>query len=295
MRPRRISWIGLGTIAGHHVDACEHAPDAGRPIAGYDVSPEARKRFEQRIATVGSLDELLARGDADAIVVSTPTPTHYDVCRAVIERGGPRTIVVEKPIATTLDDVRELLRAAARGGIELKGIYHAAYAPEVEWALANLGEQMRGVARVEAEFAEPELRPEIYGDSWLDSGINALSILARFVRIERGIVSPVASARSTFEGTFEGDSGTRPVPIRIRTSWDAPEPSKITRFHLDDGDTVVLDHQAMAVRSAGASWISDSPLPRLTQHYVGALRHALTSPASEARDLELHRLLLESR
>jgi hypothetical protein len=284
-----IAWVGLGTIAGHHLDACAHAPDVGRPVAGYDIDPDARKRFAQRIATAGSLDELLSRIDVDVIVVGTPTPTHDEVCRAVIERGAPRTLLVEKPIATTLDDVRELFRVAARADVELRGIYHAAYAPEVEWALANLEEQLRDVVRIEAEFVDPQLQPAIYGDSWLDSGINALSIIARFVRIDAGEIRSVASPASTFEAAFAGA-----VPISIRTSWGAPEPSKVTRFHLRDGGAVVLDHQAMTVRSAYGCWTSDSSLPRLTQHYVAALRHA-TSPSSESPDLELHRLLLESR
>ena len=255
-------------------------------------------RFDDRITTAGSLDELLERADADVIVVSTPTPTHYDVCRSVIERGGPRTILVEKPIATTSEDVRELLHAATRADVELKGIYHAAYAPEVEWALENLGEKLTDVVRIDAEFRDPHLSAATFGDSWLDSGINALSILARFVTIERGEV--VASATDTFEATFAGHSGGREIPIRVVTSWNASEPSKVTRFHLRNGGSVVLDHQAMAARclpetGAPIAWESDSPLPRLTQHYVRALRHELFGGSSEGRDLELHRLLLDSR
>lgn len=304
-RPR-ISWIGLGKIAGHHLDACEHAPDLGQPVAGFDVDPEARRRFETRIATVGSLDELLERADTDVIIVSTPTPTHHDVCRSVIDRGGPRTLLVEKPIATTLADVRELVRAAARADIELRGIYHAAYAPEVEWALEQLEEQLRDVVRIEAEFLDPhgQLSPDLaaatFGDSWLDSGINALSILVRFVSVQPGAVRPVASLPATFEATFRGSSGARSIPIRILTSWRASEPSKVTRLSLPDGGLVVLNHQAIAAqyfpsRGAVIAWGSESPLPRLTQHYVRALRHELAGGPSEGRDVELHRLLLESR
>jgi predicted dehydrogenase len=305
IRPR-ISWIGLGRIASHHLDACAHAPDLGRPVAGCDISPEARKRFEKRITTVASLDELLERADADVIIVSTPTATHYEVCRSVIERGGPSTLLVEKPIATTTEDVREMVRAAARADIELKGIYHAAYAPEVEWALANLGERIGDVVRVEAEFLDPHalLSPDLsattFGDSWLDSGINALSIIARFVSIEPGEVSAVASLPATFEAKFRGRSGERELPVRILTSWKASEPSKVTRFYLGNGGLVVLNHQAIAAQyfppqGAVVAWGSDSPLPRLTQHYLRALRWELFGRSPAGRDLDLHRLLLESR
>jgi predicted dehydrogenase len=295
-----ISWIGLGAIALHHLDAFAHAPGLGRPVAGFDVDREARERFARRIATVGSLEELLDRRDADVIVVSTPTPTHHEVCRAVIERGGARRILVEKPMATTLANVRELLRVAGAAGVELACIYHAAHGPEVEWALEHLGESVGEVVRVEAEFRDPPLPASVYGDSWLDSGINALSILARLVRIESGAVRALAASASGFGAAFTGRSRAGEVAIRIRTSWDAAESSKATRLELRSGGAIVLDHQAMAVQylpedGETISWVSDSALPRLTQHYVGAFRHALSVPPPESGDLELHRLLLESR
>jgi predicted dehydrogenase len=274
------------------------------PVAGCDISPEARRRFEKRIAVFGSLGDLLEQVETDVIVVSTPTPTHAEVSRSVIERGGPRTLLVEKPIATTSRDVRGLLRGAARAGIALRGIYHAAYAPEVEWALENLGDEIRDVARIEAEFVDPyDLSPgpsATFGDSWLDSGINALSIVGRFVSIGRGEVTAVASVPGAFLATFSAGVGARPVPVRIFTSWLAAEPSKVTRFHLRDGGLVVLDHQGTAaryspVRGAQIAWASDDGLPRLTRHYVRALRHELLGASPASRDLELHRLLLDSR
>ena len=290
-----IAWIGLGRIARHHLDAFAHAPALGEPVAGWDVDADARARAAPLIATADSLEELLVREDVDAVVVSTPTPTHRDVCRTVIEHGRPRMLLVEKPMATEWADVRELARAATSAGIALTCLYHAAYAPEVEWALGHLEDELEGVVGIEAEFADPHPSAAVFGDSWLDSGINALSVIARFVHVERGEVRPVASAPETFEGIFTGRSRAGEVPIRIRTSWHAPEPSKTTRLRLRDGGEVVLDHQAIAVRSGRTAWRSDSPLPRLTQHYLGAFRHALLDRPPDGSDVDLHRLLLESR
>jgi predicted dehydrogenase len=52
--------------------------------------------------------------DVDAITVVVPTPAHYEVAKAALERG--KHVLIEKPLATTLDEADELLRLAAVHG-----------------------------------------------------------------------------------------------------------------------------------------------------------------------------------
>ena len=59
-----------------------------------------------------SLDALLREVDALTIVV--PTPSHYAVARAALEQG--KHVLIEKPLAATLDEADELLAIARRTG-----------------------------------------------------------------------------------------------------------------------------------------------------------------------------------
>ena len=60
-----------------------------------------------------TLDALLDATDALTIVV--PTPAHYAVARAALERG--KHLLIEKPITATLAQADELLELATRNGV----------------------------------------------------------------------------------------------------------------------------------------------------------------------------------
>jgi hypothetical protein len=58
----------------------------------------------------GTLDELLS--ECDALTVVVPTPAHFAVAKAALARG--KHLLVEKPIAASLDEADELLDIARR-------------------------------------------------------------------------------------------------------------------------------------------------------------------------------------
>lgn len=55
--------------------------------------------------------------DADAVIVVTPPQTHLDVARVAIEQGKP--VLVEKPLAATMDDARAIVALAEEAGVLL--------------------------------------------------------------------------------------------------------------------------------------------------------------------------------
>lgn len=63
------------------------------------------------IATYRSLDELLADSAIDLVVVSTPSGTHYEAARRVLEAG--KNLVVDKPMAVTSAEIAELMALAS--------------------------------------------------------------------------------------------------------------------------------------------------------------------------------------
>jgi UDP-N-acetylglucosamine 3-dehydrogenase len=87
-------------------------------IAIVDPDPGA-----ERIAQVNgtrwlrSLDELLADETPDFVAVTVPTDRHAEVARAVIEAGA--AVLIEKPIAATLDEAEALIALAGEHGLPL--------------------------------------------------------------------------------------------------------------------------------------------------------------------------------
>jgi predicted dehydrogenase len=109
----RTGVIGAGGLGQHHIRILRDMQ--GPEFAGfYESRPEraAQVATELGVRAFDSLDALLNVVDAVTIVV--PTPAHYEVARQVLVRGIHA--LIEKPIATTLEQADEMLRLAKEHG-----------------------------------------------------------------------------------------------------------------------------------------------------------------------------------
>lgn len=106
--------VGAGGLGYHHVRILRDLP--GVRFAGFvDSRPEraAQVAEELGVQAHASLDALLDASDALTIVV--PTPAHHRVAAAALERG--KHLLIEKPLAATVEEADELLELAKRAGV----------------------------------------------------------------------------------------------------------------------------------------------------------------------------------
>ena len=112
-KPVRVGVVGAGALGFHHVRILRDVPGA-QLIGFYEARPERAAAVTKELG-VRAFDQLEALLDAvDAATIVVPTPAHYTVARAALERGTH--LLIEKPIAATLDEADELLSIAARTG-----------------------------------------------------------------------------------------------------------------------------------------------------------------------------------
>jgi predicted dehydrogenase len=69
------------------------------------------------IATFATVDELIEAKVCDAVVVAVPTPLHHSIAGACLDAG--LHVLVEKPIAVTLDEADDLIARAEAAGVTL--------------------------------------------------------------------------------------------------------------------------------------------------------------------------------
>jgi predicted dehydrogenase len=112
-RKTRIGVIGAGGLGQHHVRILGELPEATM-VGFYEARADRAAEIASTLGAraFGSLEELLAGVDAVTIVV--PTPGHYAVAKAALERGIH--VLVEKPFTATLDEADELLAIAEKSG-----------------------------------------------------------------------------------------------------------------------------------------------------------------------------------
>jgi predicted dehydrogenase len=113
-----IGIIGLGRMGTYHLETWERIE--GAQVVGVAEPNEAvaRERIGRRpIAHFKDYRELIRRRDVDAVCVTAPSQQHANIAMEVIAAG--KHLLVEKPIATTLEDGLRMAAAARQAGVKL--------------------------------------------------------------------------------------------------------------------------------------------------------------------------------
>lgn len=108
--------IGVGGLGQHHARWASRIGCID--FAGiYDIDSERAEKIagELKCRKFASLDELL--NEVDAVSVVTTTTSHCEVALKVIEAG--RHLLVEKPIAASLDEADKIISEAEAKGVKL--------------------------------------------------------------------------------------------------------------------------------------------------------------------------------
>lgn len=105
----RFGVAGLGNMGRHHVRVLSEMEETDL-VAVSDPSSEARSRVErERSVTVyESSVEMIDRAGLDAVIIAAPTIYHEEIATAALEAG--LHLLVEKPLAASLDGVAKILR-----------------------------------------------------------------------------------------------------------------------------------------------------------------------------------------
>jgi predicted dehydrogenase len=127
----RIGVVGLGYWGPNLVRNLHELPEA-EVVAVADPRPEAIEKVTRRYPAVratAQLADLLADPSIDAIVISTPISTHYELAKAALEAG--RHVFVEKPLATSAKQALHLVELAEAKNLVLMPGHTFLYSPPV--------------------------------------------------------------------------------------------------------------------------------------------------------------------
>jgi predicted dehydrogenase len=164
--------IGLGNILDAHLRALDQLPDF-EAVAVCDAAPEKRERVAATLGArpVATYDELL-RSAPDVVVVNTPHGLHCEMTVAALEAGCH--VLVEKPMAVSVDECRAMLAAAKAHGRELIVAESAGHTPGAvrtgeKFAAGELGRFFTG-GIISARFYFREGRPAWFLDPAISGG-----------------------------------------------------------------------------------------------------------------------------
>ena len=112
----RAAVIGAGVFGRHHAAKYMRAPGV-KLTAIADPSPDARHFVETHLHVLAVSDWRELLGEVDIVSICSPASTHAPIVRAFLNAGAH--VLVEKPIATDLDEAEDLIALAAANGLVL--------------------------------------------------------------------------------------------------------------------------------------------------------------------------------
>ncbi|QJW91363.1 Gfo/Idh/MocA family oxidoreductase [Spirosoma taeanense] len=113
--PLRIAVIGPGKVAHLHAKAVLQTPDT-QLVAVYGRTYQKADDFARQygIPAYDNIADMVAREAVDLCLVCTTHPAHRDPTVAALDAGSH--VLVEKPLASSLEDCDAMIEAARRNG-----------------------------------------------------------------------------------------------------------------------------------------------------------------------------------
>ncbi len=127
MTPIRIAVAGAGYIGQAHIGVALNSPSCVLS-AIVDPSPAAVALAAQAgVPLFNSIEDLLANNRPDGLVLATPNQLHVPQALQCIDAGLP--ILLEKPIATSVEEGQQLARVVEATGAKVLIGHHRAHSP----------------------------------------------------------------------------------------------------------------------------------------------------------------------
>lgn len=159
MAKTRLAVLGAGLIGARHAGAISSSEDA--ELVALADQTEAGRRLASNLGARHYDDfvRLLEAEALDGVICALPNQMHRAAALAAIERGLP--VLVEKPLADTLEAAEEIVRAGERAGVAVMVGHHRRFNPRVGTARRIIGSGALGrLVAVSAVWAAR--KPEDY-------------------------------------------------------------------------------------------------------------------------------------
>lgn len=129
----RIAVVGVGHLGQHHARLLA-SMDGVRLVGIVDTKPGRAGEIASKLGVPSftHLGELPLDG-LDAVTIAVPTVSHLDVALPLIDAGV--SVLVEKPLSSSLDDADKMIESAARRGVVLAAGHTERFNPAVVAAL----------------------------------------------------------------------------------------------------------------------------------------------------------------
>src|SRR5216683_149612 len=219
-RALRVGVIGAGIMGSNHARVLAGLPDTTL-VGVVDPLPAHRTRATELTGcrTFATLDELISEG-IDAVTVAAPTHLHHEITLGCIAREIH--VLVEKPIASSVQEGQEIVDAARRAGVTLMVGHVERFNPAVAAIKAAIsGEDILSIAITRVGPFPPRMSNV---GVVIDLAVHDIDLIRWFtdseiIEVQPQLSSAVAEREDIALLQFRTASG---VLAHINTNWLTP-------------------------------------------------------------------------
>jgi predicted dehydrogenase len=131
----KIGVFGVGHLGKFHLSNWQQIE--GVEVVGfYDPSDRSAQEVSEKYQIARFLDPDLLMDAVDAVDIVAPTTYHFELCKKAIRKS--RHVFVEKPLANTMNEARELLKLTRESNVKMQ-VGHVERFNPAFLAIENLG------------------------------------------------------------------------------------------------------------------------------------------------------------
>jgi predicted dehydrogenase len=216
----RMGVIGVGTMGSNHARVL--ASLSGVDLVGVADPERGQRELVTRVLgcpAVSDLEGLLKLG-VDAVTIAAPTHLHREIALACVDRGVH--VLVEKPIASSVEEGRDIISAARRAGLTLMVGHVERFNPAVQAIKEAIrGEDILSIAITRVGPFPPRMSNV---GVVIDLAVHDIDLISWFtdsdiVEVQSQLSSAMAEREDIALLQFRTASG---VLANINTNWLTP-------------------------------------------------------------------------
>ncbi|HEY8537999.1 MAG TPA: Gfo/Idh/MocA family oxidoreductase [Steroidobacteraceae bacterium] len=201
--PLRTAVIGVGYLGRFHAQKYVQLPEA-ELVAVVDANAEVAQRVASELGVEACTDSAQVLDRVDAVSIAVPTPLHFEIGRAALEKGVH--VLMEKPIASTLEEARTLVDLARQRGCVLQIGHLERFNP----AIVAAADRLSTPRFVESHRLAPFKQRGTDVSVILDLMIHDIDLIQELVR------EPIESIDAVGATVFSGEIDIVNARIRFR-------------------------------------------------------------------------------
>jgi len=222
----RVAVIGVGYLGQHHARLLASSNEV-ELVGVVDVKPDRAAEIAAKHGTKPFMaaQDLLGHdvpGGLDAVTIAVPTVAHVPVAMSFIERGV--SVLIEKPLAASVDEADRLIEAAEQYGVILAAGHTERFNPAVAAALPLVTDPRFVEIHRLGTFPERSLDIDVVFDLMIhDLDLLLAAVPSEVVSVEAvgvNVLTPrtdIANARLRFEsGCVANVTASRISRDRVR-------------------------------------------------------------------------------